>query len=150
MNTWVSAKIIERWKDRIVIDLSDPDACWLWPGKINNWGYGAVKVEGKERPAHRVFYEIFHGDLPPSEPVAHANRNEVDHTCCVRSCVNPSHLQMVTHSRNSALVHLRKTQCPSGHAFTKETTQINRAGARVCRTCNRDRSRIFRANRKAA
>ncbi len=150
MNFACRFSVLQRWRDRISIDLSDPDACWIWGGKINNWGYGAVKVEGKDRPAHRVFYEIFHGDLPASDRVATAERIEVDHTCRVRACVNPSHLQLVTHSENSALAHLRKTHCPKGHAFSDENTQVNRDGARVCRTCNRNRMRVLRASKKLA
>lgn len=37
-----------------------------------------------------------------------------------------------------------KTHCKHGHEFTPENTAIVR-GVRVCRVCNRDRSRVWRA-----
>jgi len=37
-------------------------------------------------------YVIEYGPIPP--------RKQIDHTCRNRLCVNPSHLEMVTHKQN--------------------------------------------------
>jgi hypothetical protein len=42
-----------------------------------------------------------------------------------------------------------RTHCPHGHEYTAENTHINKAGARACRTCQRERARATRAARRA-
>jgi hypothetical protein len=64
------------------------EGCWLWNGKRNHLGYGIFS----ERRAHRVVYEHFVG--PIGEGL------ELDHKCRVTSCVNPAHLEPVTHKEN--------------------------------------------------
>lgn len=49
----------------------------------------------------------------------------------------------VAASREAALA---KTHCKRGHKFTEETTYINPRGARVCKICRREASRVFRRN----
>lgn len=44
------------------------------------------------RRAHRVVYESLVGPIPAGL--------ELDHTCRVRRCVNPDHLEPVTHAEN--------------------------------------------------
>ena len=71
--------------------------CWLWVGATNNKGYGMIgqgRRPCKTLLAHRVTYEAFMG--PISEEL------ELDHLCRVRSCINPKHLEPVTHQVNAA------------------------------------------------
>jgi hypothetical protein len=117
-----------------------PNACWLWQGTINRrTGYG---VHGKS-PAHRVIYELLVGPIPVGL--------ELDHTCKVRACVNPVHLEPVTGRENNArsaspsALNAAKTHCKWGHEFTPENTRIERDGSRVCRTCKRERQRMRKA-----
>ena len=49
-----------------------------------------IKLEGKMRKAHRVFYERRHGPVPKG----------LDHLCRVTLCVNPDHLDPVVHREN--------------------------------------------------
>ncbi len=59
--------------------------CWLWTaGKMKD-GYGIFRVRSYEsmQLAHRVSWEIHHGEAP---------RQWVLHHCDVRLCVNPAHL----------------------------------------------------------
>jgi hypothetical protein len=66
--------------------------CWLWRGRLSGGGYGQFKVAGREAMAHRYAYELLVGAIPDGR--------EIDHLCRVRACVNPAHLEAVTHSTN--------------------------------------------------
>lgn len=71
----------------------------------------------------------------------------IDHRCRNRACVNPAHLEPVTHEvnvRRGASTE-RGTHCGSGHEFTRENTRW----VRVCVTCA-DASRERSKARKAA
>lgn len=70
----------------------DLGPCWLWTAHVNDDGYGVLKVEGRTRPAHIWSYEYHVGEVPTGL--------ELDHLCRVRACVNPWHLDPVTHAEN--------------------------------------------------
>lgn len=68
--------------------------CWEWTGTRSIGGrYGAVRWEGRMRPAHRVVWEVLVGPI--------ASDLELDHLCRNLGCVNPDHLDPVTHRVNS-------------------------------------------------
>lgn len=67
-------------------------ACWIWKGVRLNSGYGCRTVAGQRFLAHRLTYEVAHGTVPP--------HLELDHLCRNRACVNPEHLEAVTHQVN--------------------------------------------------
>ncbi len=74
--------------------------CWLWLGAINSDGY-PVLWDGKRLTyAHRIAYEMVVGPIPDGF--------DVDHTCYTRSCVNPAHLDAVTHKVNVRRAFARK------------------------------------------
>lgn len=66
--------------------------CWVWQGKLGNHGYGKVDVDERLLFAYNVVYEQERGPIP--------ERLELDHLCRVASCVNPEHLEPVTHAEN--------------------------------------------------
>ena len=70
--------------------------CWNWTGPTSGGGrgggYGRVSVNGQTCSVHKVIYTHFYGYVP-------GNR-EVDHTCNNRLCCAPTHLELVTRSRN--------------------------------------------------
>jgi len=132
-----------------------PGGCWGWSGShLDGYGQHRRKVDGVRRTvaAHRAAYEMLIGEIPEGL--------ELDHLCRNRGCVNPYHLDPVTHAVNALRSPLmgkansRKTHCPAGHEFTAENTRFtsqsgNRPGlARICRTCERGKAREYRARRK--
>lgn len=129
-----SAQRLERFWARV----EKTDTCWLWTaGRFHN-GYGQVKWFGRSRKAHHIAWELLRGALPL--PL------EADHLCRVRNCVNPDHIEWVTHAENTARAHMargtdnangRKTHCPQDHEYTPENTYLDRLGRRICRACRR-------------
>ena len=76
---------------------ADADGCWIWNGRLSDDGYGVLDLSWrgggpKSCYAHRAAYELLVGPIPDGL--------ELDHLCFVRSCVNPAHLEAVTHVEN--------------------------------------------------
>jgi DNA-binding CsgD family transcriptional regulator len=128
--------------------------CWLWIGKVNHLGYGALWIRDSAKKtgwrsisAHRHSYETNIGPIPDGL--------SLDHKCRVRCCVNPAHLEPVTHAENvrrgiSGEVNgarmRAKTHCPSGHPYSAENTRFNENNHRACRQCDREKAAKKRAN----
>lgn len=117
--------------------------CWLWTASDNGRGYGRVKMNGSMQQAHRVFYELANGPIPDG--------HDIDHLCRVTWCVNPSHLEPVTHRTNvqrgatGATTTKRqrgKTHCPRGHEYAGRNLIVRKNGARQCRECVISRNRV--------
>jgi hypothetical protein len=110
--------------------------CWLWTGayQTKNGGYGRLyDSPGRLRYAHAIAWELYRGPIPEG--------TEIDHLCRVTICVNPDHLEPVTHRENMlrgkapSAVNNRKTHCIRGHEFTAENTMHIKNGDRRCRAC---------------
>jgi hypothetical protein len=67
--------------------------CWNWKHGKTSLGY-AVAYNDNHRPyyAHRFMYEQKYGRIIEGK--------EPDHTCKNPSCINPDHLEPVTHAEN--------------------------------------------------
>lgn len=127
---------------------TDPDSdCWLWSGYKTSKGYGQFRNgEGKTVRAHRWIYMFSAGEIPEGL--------ELDHVCGVRHCVNPDHLEAVTHGENLRRggwgnQNVHKTECHRGHPFSGENLYVRpNDGNRACKACQREANRKSRDNRK--
>ena len=67
--------------------------CWLWLGFSAGKDYPQIRWGYKHLYAHRVTFEHFKGPIPKNL--------ELDHTCSTSCCINPDHLEAVTHAENN-------------------------------------------------
>lgn len=131
------------------VAIAGPSDCWEWTGRTDGAGYGRFG-NGTHGTvfAHRIAYMAVVGEIPTGK--------ELDHLCRVRHCVNPAHLEPVTHRENTlrgyglAGIAARNTECPSGHPFTEENTTTGPKGERRCRECNREHQRRHKARLRGA
>lgn len=68
--------------------VSDTGDCWIWNAYTMPNGYGYFD----KGYAHRWSYEHMVAPIPSDL--------ELDHLCRTRNCVNPYHLEPVTHAEN--------------------------------------------------
>jgi hypothetical protein len=84
----------------------DLGPCWIWePAPRGAGGYARVQPNdgsGRTVRVHVWTYEQENGPVPAGL--------ELDHLCCVRHCVRPSHLEAVTHKENvqRGMAHRRR------------------------------------------
>jgi hypothetical protein len=111
--------------------------CRIWLGFINpDTGYARVTIRQRVRQLHRWVCEQTYGPLP--------RHIDAEHTCHVRCCIEPTHIQPATRSVNlgrmpadrAALKHRHnsgKTHCKRGHPLSGDNLVPHRW--RSCRTC---------------
>src|SRR3990167_748311 len=80
----------ERLLARYVVE---PSGCWRWTRATTTSGYAHLSIQSVYYQAHRLMYILLIGDFPDGL--------EPDHICRNRWCVNPWHLEPVTHGVNS-------------------------------------------------
>lgn len=124
--------------------------CWKWTDHLTKAGYGQIQSGGRGLPpiyAHRYSYQHKYGFIWPG--------TEIDHLCRNRWCVNPDHLEAVTHRENAlrgqspkVIIH-RAGECGRGHPKTEANIywRKDRPGHWLCRTCKRER---IQANRRSS
>jgi hypothetical protein len=66
--------------------------CWHWITSDTYTRYGQVNWNGKLWYAHRLIYTILVSPI--------TDGLEMDHLCLNKRCVNPAHLEPVTHREN--------------------------------------------------
>lgn len=74
------------------VDKNSLNGCWVFTGKQRK-GYGRVSFgRGRDVTAHAYAWSELRGIVPEGL--------ELDHLCRNRICVNPDHLEPVTHEEN--------------------------------------------------
>ncbi len=130
--------LMSRVEDKIT---GEPNSgCWLWIGACSDVGYGKIWNGDRVMEATRYVYEQIRGAIPEGL--------ELDHLCRTRCCVNPSHLEPVTHQENmrrgiaGALASSRyaaMTHCVNGHKRTPGNVYLGQTAKghvrRKCRAC---------------
>jgi hypothetical protein len=71
----------------------EPNGCWRWTRSTTTQGYAHLSIQSVYYQAHRLMYILLIGPFPEGL--------EPDHTCRNRRCVNPWHIEPVTHGVNS-------------------------------------------------
>lgn len=135
--------------DRFWRKVDKSGECWLWTGagtRPTDAGYGFFSTGTRLELAHRLAWADRFGPVPPGL--------ELDHLCRTRACVNPDHLEPVTHRENTlrspvapAAINARKTHCPRGHEYAG-TNLLRSGGRRFCRTCLNAHTRRYRAAKR--
>lgn len=103
--------------------------CHEWRGTMSDLGYGLFKVGRKNWKAHKWKYEQLNGTVPEGL--------ELDHLCRNTVCVNPEHLEVVTHGENVRRARLgkRRSHCFKGHPLTPDNIYHTKEGSRACLIC---------------
>lgn len=82
--------------DRIQARTKRDGDCWVWTGPTSGngrgGGYGRMSLNGQTVCVHRVVYTHYFGYVP--------GKKQIDHVCCNRLCLNPAHLELVSHKEN--------------------------------------------------
>jgi len=134
-------------EDRFWAKIRKTETCWLWTAGTNRSGYGTFSI-GVHCPkilAHRFAYQLLVGPIPAGQEIDHVRARG----CTNRNCVNPSHLESISHAEN--MLRARKTHCVNGHEFTPTNTRQRPNSGRTCRACDaayrRNRHLQARVNR---
>lgn len=126
----------------------DLGPCWIWTAGHIGPGYGSFR-DGVMVLAHAVSARWAGKPLAPDQ--------EWDHLCRQRPCVNPCHLEAVTHRENIrrgdsiAALSMNASEFKCGHSKKSEHA-VQRGDGRgaYCRTCKVARNRVRREGRRAA
>lgn len=126
--------------------------CWIWKGSLGRHGHGYFNLGADENrrgvAAHKFAYETLVGIVPDGL--------ELDHLCRNPPCVNPDHLEPVTHAENlrrgfaPSNVINRRQVCGEGHDISKpEQVYVTKSGRRTCKKCTARRQREYLDRKKA-
>lgn len=139
--------------------VSENGDCWEWTGAGTSSGasgHGQFIVKAGTKTKKRVLvgshvyaYKTLIGN--------YACNLEIDHLCRNPKCVNPFHLEPVTHRENLLRgngvsgINARKTHCPHGHPYDQQNTRYAVRATytqRYCRECNRLRAFMNRRRKE--
>lgn len=109
---------------RLVSNTHEPDndqACWLWTRHTDRWGYGRLNiyVDGAnvKVQAHVALWVWLEAAPESIEEfwtaylMVTTSRLQLDHCCVNPTCINPGHLELVTHAENMKRRDERRNEC---------------------------------------
>lgn len=81
------------------IEVDSDTGCWIWLGGQSADGYGRIRTDIRLRrrgviSTHKYFWELYH----------RLTNLDIGHKCHRRLCVNPRHLEEITHTENMQLI----------------------------------------------
>jgi hypothetical protein len=103
---------------------------------VDEKGYGRFNDGERPRKAHDFSYELHFKKVPDDL--------EPDHLCRDRACVNPGHLEAVTHRENCQRAKYAQETCEFGHTLPEPGPN----GRRVCRPCANRRNLAYKKRRR--
>lgn len=77
------------------VEMEPMSGCWIWLGCVLEHGkyhQTWMSFRGKQQPAARSAWQLFHGEIPDGRMVLHDCHNSY--------CVNPAHLHLGDNSMN--------------------------------------------------
>jgi hypothetical protein len=95
---------------RAKMKVNKKTGCHEWQGCRHSNGYGQLRCETVLYYAHRLAWELAHGDVPRGIYVLHK--------CDNRRCVNPKHMFLGTQADNIADRVAKKRKIGVGAEFT--------------------------------
>jgi len=110
------------------------DKCWQWKGSFTKSGYAVFHLgPGITNRVHKILYELTVRKV--------LEGLELNHKCCNRGCVNPNHLETITHQENQLKGGSLLTQegfCKYGHKRTIGNTYFKPDKTSTqCKECNK-------------
>lgn len=125
-DTQADRAVVVSWKTPLPVRFSrsveKTDTCWLWTGRTIRDGYGSIRNKGKRLLAHRVSWEIHHGEIP--------NGLFVLHKCDNPPRVNPDHLFLGTKRDNNIDMSIKeRATIKLTNAQVREARTLHASGA---------------------
>jgi hypothetical protein len=130
------------------------NGCLLWLGGKDGRGYGSINIHGDIIKVHRLSYFLSTEEFP---------ENHVLHKCDTPLCFEPTHLFPGTDLDNVRDMDAKgrrvntpsfinqntfKKICVNGHSLSADNVYVCPRGRRLCRACNRQRTRVYYAKQK--
>ncbi len=132
--------------DRFWAKVDTSGDCWEWTaGTTVRGGYGWFNTGSAPMVAYRVAWLFLRGDIPSGL--------ELDHLCRNVLCVNPNHLEPVTHAENvrrgasPRIQASRRGTCQRGHLRSESVLRRGTNQVVYCKPCRREKRSAERASR---
>lgn len=122
------------------VEKTGTGTCWLWTASLqSHHGYGQFWDGKRLTTAHEFSYRYFNGPTRNKR----GNRIHIHHTCEVKRCVNPAHLEQTTARRNIRISskQAKSTHCPRGHKYDYVVYTNGKFRCRRCSKCDYARNK---------